>query len=467
MAQVDKHRLQDARQHHDCERAADYDNRQRALGLRPDPGGDCRRKQAQGVDQIGHHGSPQPTIGSQDDRLLEGMALLPQLADVETQQDAVHRRDAENRDEASGGRHAKGRAGKEQSQYTSQAGNRNLRHDNGSIDQRAGRRVQNAHDQDQRKRHHDFQPAVGGLQFTVFAGPLQAYFFRQLNLGGDLVLAVLNRAFQVAPPYGKANRHIAARVLPVYEGRALGVDNARDLDQGDIARRRQRHSNLSDGVETFAVLRQPAHNQVETAIPLEHLRHGLATESSLYDRCYVTDVKAVTRARDPVRSDHKIGLAERSIDREFGDTADLAHHRHYLVRDLFVGSQIRTEYLDGVRSFHARKCLVDVVLDILRVLEIHARHFVDQLAVDSRDQAGFRQSVGPLAGRFEIYRDFRVEEAGGLGAAVGTSHLRNYGGDFRKAAQYGSHAICQAVRFDERDGKRHRRAQPDISFLQL
>ena len=77
MAQIDKDRLEDARKHEDCERAANNDDRQRALGLRADAGRKSGRQEAERIDEIGHHRRTQPPIRAHDDSLDKRMALVP------------------------------------------------------------------------------------------------------------------------------------------------------------------------------------------------------------------------------------------------------------------------------------------------------------------------------------------------------------------------------------------------------
>ena len=83
MAQIDQHRLQDSRQHHDRQRASDHDDRQRLLRLGTDSRRDRRRQQSECVNQVGHHRGAKTTVGAGDDRLDKRIALLPKPADVE------------------------------------------------------------------------------------------------------------------------------------------------------------------------------------------------------------------------------------------------------------------------------------------------------------------------------------------------------------------------------------------------
>ena len=77
MAQIDQDWLKNPRQNQNSERAADDDNRERALRLRTDTRRDRGRQQAERIYQIGHHGSAQAPIRSHYDCLKKGMALIP------------------------------------------------------------------------------------------------------------------------------------------------------------------------------------------------------------------------------------------------------------------------------------------------------------------------------------------------------------------------------------------------------
>src|SRR5262249_12694613 len=129
MTEIDERRLQNPGQQHDRKRPADDDDRQRPLRLRADPCGNGGRQQPERVNQIGHHGGAQAPIGPHDDGFDERMAFIPELPDVKAEQDAVHDSDAENRDEPYRRGNAERGSGQVESEDTTEAGDRNLRHD--------------------------------------------------------------------------------------------------------------------------------------------------------------------------------------------------------------------------------------------------------------------------------------------------------------------------------------------------
>ena len=86
--------------------------------------------------------------------------------------------------------------------------------------------------------------------------------------------------------------------------------------------------------------------------------------------------------------------------------------------------QVGAEYLDRQRALQAGLGLVHRVLGRLGVVEVDARKCL-QLLVDGRDQ---RLLVAvwavPLRIRLQADEELDVEEAGGVGAVVGTAEFR-------------------------------------------
>jgi hypothetical protein len=92
----------------------------------------------------GHDDGAKAPVRSEDDTFQEGMALLPQVADIEAEQNAVHHGDAEDRYEPHPGGDAKERPGNYERKDAAEAGDWNLRHDDEGIDQRQRRAVENS-----------------------------------------------------------------------------------------------------------------------------------------------------------------------------------------------------------------------------------------------------------------------------------------------------------------------------------
>lgn len=83
---------------------------------------------------VGHHAGAQTPVRTHHDRFQKRMSLVPEFANVETQQDAVHGGDAEDRNEADRRRHAERRTGKDQAEDAAEARDRNLREDYERVD---------------------------------------------------------------------------------------------------------------------------------------------------------------------------------------------------------------------------------------------------------------------------------------------------------------------------------------------
>ncbi len=100
MKQVHEGGLEDPGQQCDRNRSADNRDRKRPLSLRPYAGRERGRKQTQTILERRHHYGAKTAVRAHDNRIDKRVTFVPERADVEVEQDAIHDRDRENRDEA-------------------------------------------------------------------------------------------------------------------------------------------------------------------------------------------------------------------------------------------------------------------------------------------------------------------------------------------------------------------------------
>src|SRR5690242_21827028 len=122
------------------------------------------------------------------------------------------------------------------------------------------------------------------------------YPFGLLHFMCDAGLGVIDGGLQVASTHRESNGDIAFHLFAIDERSALGLFDGGELGERYLATGRQWHPDLTDSIETLAILRLPSDHQVETAVALEHLGHGLPADCRLHDCVDVADVEAVAGA---------------------------------------------------------------------------------------------------------------------------------------------------------------------------
>src|SRR5262249_44830343 len=160
-------------------------------------------------------------------------------------------------------------------------------------------------------------------------------------------------------------------------------------------------------------------------------------------------------------------LPQRVQHREIGYPGDGRQHVLYLVRRALERLEIVAEELHRVLALHARCRLFDVVLDVLREIELDAWELIGKRVRDLRRQPFFVDAPRPGIERPQRDEEFGIEETGRVGAVVWTAVLRDDGRDLRETLDDAPHAIDGFVALLERDRGRHGRANPEIAFLEL
>ena len=175
----------------------------------------------------------------------------------------------------------------------------------------------------------------------------------------------------------------------------------------------------------------------------------------------------VARGAGAVDIDLDGGLAERGEYRKIGDALHGRKNRLDLVGGVGERLQVVAVKLDRVLALHAGDGLGDVVLQILREVELDAGKFLLELRQQLRGQFVLVVRARPFADRFQRREEFGVEQAGGIGAVVGAAMLRHHQFHFGAAADDLAHLVDIGVALLQRDGRRQGRANPEIAFLEL
>jgi hypothetical protein len=149
------------------------------------------------------------------------------------------------------------------------------------------------------------------------------------------------------------------------------------------ARRVERHP--CDRLGARAQLRWKAHDEVEGATVLEHLRHGLAGEGHVDRLRQIARGHAEARHRCAIGVDAELRDIGLLLDLEVGDTRHLAHHVAHPRAEPAQLPEIRPEDLD--RDVRARpgEHVIDAVADRLADRDVRAGQHGEGLA-KSRQQ---------------------------------------------------------------------------------
>src|SRR4029453_14833159 len=131
----------------------------------------------------------------------------------------------------------------------------------------------------------------------------------------------------------------------------------------------------------------------------------------LHHRVDVADRKAVARSLLAIDLDDEVGLAEQVEPARVGHTTyrrDLGLER--LGQALQLG-EIAAEDLHRVLALHAGHRLLDIVLDVLREIEVDPDEFTPQALAHLPDQLNLGHAALPFVARLERHKEFRDERA--------------------------------------------------------
>ena len=169
------------------------------------------------------------------------------------------------------------------------------------------------------------------------------------------------------------------------------------------------------------------HRKMPIAAALVQIAGALAADRRLNHGIHVARREAIARGAHAVHVDANGRLAQRAQHREIRDARHLGQHRGDAIGRLLQGLQVVAVDLDGVLALDPGCGLLDVVLDVLREIEIHAR----ETAAPARPVMSWVSFSLSTPGRpglegLQRHEEFGVEETGGIGAVVGPAVLRDH-----------------------------------------
>ncbi len=203
------------------------------------------------------------------------------------------------------------------------------------------------------------------------------------------------------------------------------------------------------------------------AAGLVEVAGGVAADRHLDGRVDVARAEAIARGALAIDVDLHGRLAERIENREVGHAAHGGQHRFDLGRGVGDDLEVVAEQLDRILTLHAGDGLGDVVLQILREIELDAWKFGLQRLEHLVGEAVLVEIGAPLAYRLERHEKLGVEEAGGIGAVIRPAVLRDDRLHLREARDDPAHPVDVAVALLQRDGRRQRGANPEIALFEL
>ena len=223
---------------------------------------------------------------------------------------------------------------------------------------------------------------------------------------------------------------------------------------------------MAHPLQAVAVLGRDADDQRKLAIPFQHRGRLRPAQGRLDDGVDVAGIEAIASGRRAVHRDIQVRLAQDPEDAEIGDSPDPVHDPQDLRGDPFQGRQVAADNLDRVGALDARQALFNIVLDVLREVEGYTRELVREPCLQLGDQPLLRHARGPLLHRLQRREELGVAEPRRVAAVVRPAMLRDDRDDFGAAAQDLADAVDHPHARFQRDGRRHRGANPEIAFLE-
>src|SRR5262249_15246395 len=142
---------------------------------------------------------------------------------------------------------------------------------------------------------------------------------RQLDLLGELSFRFGDGALQVTATNAELDRDVSRVVLAIYERRAGLLDDVGHLLQRNASAIGRTYRNIGNGIDVFAVLREVADNNIESAFSVEYLCYGLTAYRGLNDTVHVIGKNSIPGGALAIHSNEKVWLAQ------FADHAEVFH----------------------------------------------------------------------------------------------------------------------------------------------
>ena len=135
-------------------------------------------------------------------------------------------------------------------------------------------------------------------------------------------------------------------------------------------------------------------------------------------------------------------------------------------RDLLERREIGADDLRRIGAFDARQSFLDIVLDILREIEIDADEFLVKFGLQLVDQRLLGHIRRPLVERLQRHEKLGIVESRRVAAVVRAALLRGHGDDFGILQQNFADLGDDRLAGFQRNRRRHRGADPQIALFE-
>src|SRR5262249_7032857 len=231
-------------------------------------------------------------------------------------------------------------------------------------------------DETERDRHDHLQAPDRILQIAEFADPLQPRSRRQLYLLGNLLLRLLDRAAEVTVAHAELDGQVALLSFAIdvrRPGDELDVRNLAERDLREAVGPLRNDPQILDRFDVLPELRRQSHHDGEMAVAarLVEIAGALPADCRLDRGIDVAGREADAGGPRSVDGDLYRRLAEPGEGRKIGDAGHGGQHALDLAGGVGQRLEIVAEQLDRVLAFDAGYRFGDVVLQILREVELH------------------------------------------------------------------------------------------------
>ena len=153
-------------------------------------------------------------------------------------------------------------------------------------------------------------------------------------------------------------------------------------------------------------------------------------------------------------------MAEDPECAEIGNALHLRHFAQCGSREPLERCQIRADDLYGISAFDARQSFLDVVLNILREIEIDADELLVEFVLQIVDQLVLGVAARPFVKGLQRHEELGVEESRRIAAIVRPAMLGNDRHNFGMAKENFADFVDDGHAGFERYCRRHGRAYP-------
>ncbi|CCX78551.1 unknown [Parabacteroides johnsonii CAG:246] len=383
---------------------------------------ECRRHQTDSSHRSCHQDGADTRTDALFDGLVQRATSLQVTFDIRYHDHPVLYADTEESDKPDPRRYRKVETGKQQSQNPPDRGIRHIQQDQSCITGIPEEDEKDDKDNRDTDRYDLCQPFCGPLLVLEIACPFQRITLRQTHPLLHLLLR-----------FGDSRPHIPSadgKLDGTEAGMIIAVDNQRSRNRADIRQFLDRDHRpvacrdqyLADLVFTPAERGFITDHDVELPFVLVKQRGALSPDRHLDDRLHVLFRHTVTCQAGFVQFDPQFRLSDIADHSQIFNPVhrlqDLIHLDRFLLRLV----QVFAEHLHCDRTFHPAGCLLHVVADRLREVEVHPRIDI-QPFLHLLDQFRFRQLALPLLLRIDIHMKLDVVETCRIRPIVRPSRL--------------------------------------------